>query len=159
MKQHLIFALLAIGATSSTGALATDIEEYARVLNVTPQVDRVNQPRQVCGAAPAQERSLGGSIIGGVAGALLGNQVGNGNGRVAATAAGAITGAIVGDRIDNQGGAGQGARDCQVVDNWQERANGYLVTYEYNGRQYTTVMPNRPGDRIKLYISIIPSRM
>lgn len=52
---------------------------------------------------------------------------------------------------------GQGQRqECQTVDHWQTRANGYAVTYEYRGRRYTTVLPHDPGDRLKVRISVTP---
>jgi uncharacterized protein YcfJ len=107
------------------------------------------------------ERGMGGSIVGGVAGGILGNQVGNGNGRTAATAAGAIIGAIAGDRIENSNNAGtvveqQPVRQCQNVDHWETRPNGYAVTYEYHGHTYTAMMPYDPGDRMKVRVSVTP---
>ncbi|MFZ6687219.1 glycine zipper 2TM domain-containing protein [Undibacterium sp. SXout11W] len=146
---------------------AADFEEYARIVNVVPQVEQINVPRQECqtvyeNVQQPQERSNTGGIIGGIAGGLLGSQVGNGNGRIAAAAAGAITGAIVGDRVDNNNNNAQPGyttrpvRQCRNVDNWQTRTNGYAVTYEYNGRSYTSVMPYDPGSRVRLRVSITP---
>ena len=147
---------------------AADFEDYARVTNVTPQVEQVNIPRQECQTQyetvqRPQDRSNAGGLIGGIAGGLLGSQVGGGSGRIAAAAAGAITGALVGDRMDNNGNNGQGGnyesrpvRQCRNVDNWQTRTNGYAVTYEYGGRRYTTVMPFDPGSRLRLQISLTP---
>jgi hypothetical protein len=43
-----------------------------------------------------------------------------------------------------------------LVDNWQTVSRGYLVTYRYNGRDYTTVMPNDPGNVIRLRIAVTP---
>lgn len=154
----------ALGASS---VYAADFEDYARVINVTPQIEQINTPRQECRTEyetvqRPQERSNTGGIIGGIAGGLLGSQVGGGNGRIAAAAAGAITGAIVGDRVDNNGNNGQPAydsrpvRQCRTVDNWQSRTSGYAVTYEYNGRSYTSVMPYDPGSRLRLHISLTP---
>ena len=145
---------------------AADFEEYARVVNVVPQVEQVNIPRQECqtvyeNVQQPQERSNAGGIIGGIAGGLLGSQVGGGNGRIAAAAAGAITGAIVGDRVDNNNNQPPGyttrpVRQCRNVDNWKTRTNGYAVTYEYNGRSYTSMMPYDPGSRLRLRVSITP---
>ena len=159
VQLKLILSFLALGAATAAGA--ADFEDYGRVLSVTPQVEQVNQPRQECRTeyiqAP-QSRGTGGAIIGGLAGGLLGNQVGGGNGRTAATAVGAITGAIVGDRMENNGNGGgeQQVRQCRTIDHWQSRTSGYAVTYEYRGRNYTSVMPYDPGDRIKLHVSITP---
>lgn len=146
-------------------AQAADFEDFANVTRVTPQMEQVNRPRQECRTEyvpveRSQGRGLGGSILGGVAGALLGNQVGGGNGRTAATAAGAIAGAVVGDRLENDGSGTttgeQAVRECRTIDQWETRRSGYAVTYEYNGRSYTTVMSDEPGDRIKVRVSVVP---
>lgn len=163
MRIHFT-TLASVLCLGTIGAVhAADFDDYGRVLSVTPQVEQYNQPRQECRTeyVPVQpQRSAGGAIIGGIAGGLLGNQIGGGNGRTAATAVGAITGAIVGDRVDNNGYNGnsteQAVRQCRTVDNWESRTSGYAVTYEYQGRSYTSVMPYDPGNRIKLRVSISP---
>lgn len=171
-KLSLTASMLALTA-ALPAAHAADFEDYARVVNVTPQVEQVNMPRQECRTEyetsqrhhqPQGERSAGGSIIGGIAGGLLGAQVGGGNGRVAAAAAGALTGAIVGDRMDNNGNNNNSqpsyesrpVRQCRNIDNWESRTNGYAVTYEYHNRTYTTVMPYDPGSRLRLHVSLTP---
>lgn len=165
MKLQVGLAVTAVCAGALSVASAAEFEDTARVLNVTPQVEQVNQPRQECRTEYVttqrqQQRGVGGSIVGGVAGGLLGNQVGNGNGRTAATAAGAIVGAIVGDRMENnQGGAvveQQPVQRCYTVDNWQTRNNGYSVTYEYHGHTYTAAMPYDPGERMRVRVSVVP---
>ncbi len=146
-------------------AYAAEFEDFANVTRVSPQVEQVNRPRQECKTEyvpveRSQGRGVGGSILGGVAGALLGNQIGGGNGRTAATAAGAIAGAVVGDRLENDGSGTtigeQPVRQCRTIDQWETRRNGYAVTYEYRGRTYTSVMPDEPGDRIKVRVSVTP---
>lgn len=169
MKKQLKLVLSLALLSAATGIQAAEFEETARVLNVTPQVEQYNQPREECHTeyVPApppqrQSRGVGGSILGGVAGGLLGNQVGGGNGRTAATAVGAIAGALVGDRLENtdnnNGGYApdQPVRQCRTVDHWQSRTNGYAVTYEYHGRSYTSVVPYDPGERIRLRVSVTP---
>lgn len=151
--------LVFIGATAS--AHAADFDDTARVVRVAPQIEQYNQPRQECHTEYRQQqpqgRNVGGSILGGLAGGILGNQVGGGNGRTAATAAGAIAGAIVGDRVENnQQQDQQQVQQCRTVDNWQSRNNGYSVTYEYNGHNYTSVMPYDPGERVRLRVSLNP---
>ena len=167
LKQITISTSLLGMALAMPAVHAADFEDSARIVNVTPQVEQINVPRQECqtvyeNVQQPQARSNTGGIIGGIAGGLLGSQVGNGNGRIAAAAAGAITGAIVGDRVDNNGNNAQPGyttrpvRQCRNVDNWQTRTNGYAVTYEYNGRTYTSVMPYDPGSRVRLRVSITP---
>jgi uncharacterized protein YcfJ len=158
------FSLLCLSMVSAVQS--ADFDEYARVVNVAPQIEQFNQPRQECRTEyvqvqpPQRERGIGGSIIGGLAGGILGNQVGGGNGRTAATAVGAITGAIVGDRMENNndhpGTMEQPVRQCRSVDHWESRTNGYAVTYEYHGRTYTSVMPYDPGEKVRLHVSLTP---
>lgn len=158
-------ATLAVAmAGACCAAQAADFEDFARVVSVTPQYEQVNYPQQECRTeyVPVQRdsRGMGGSIIGGIAGGILGNQVGGGSGRTVATAAGAIAGAIVGDRIENNGQGGayeqQAVRNCRTVDNWQQRNNGYAVTYEYHGRMSTVVLPYDPGQRLRVRVAVSP---
>lgn len=140
--------------------------DTARVLSAIPQTDRINSPRQECHTEYERnsyynsgDRDVGGAIIGSIAGGLLGSQIGKGKGRIAGAAVGAATGAIVGDRIDNSGQQGYSNRPverCTVSDNWQTVTRGYLVTYRYNGRTYSTTMPSDPGDTINLRVSVVP---
>ena len=153
-------------------AHAAEFEDYGRVVRVAPRTEQVRQPRQECKTeyvqVPVQQqpqsRSPGGAIIGGIAGALLGNTVGGGSGRAAATAAGAIAGAVVGDRVDNNGRPvnqnpdiqEQAVRQCRTVDAWESRTIGYDVTYDYRGRNYTSMMQRDPGERVRLRVSVEP---
>lgn len=163
LRAKLVVSLVCFGAAAA--AAAGDFEDYARVVNVTPQTEQVNYPQQECHTEYVttqrqQQRGVGGSILGGVAGGIIGNQVGGGSGRTVATAAGAIAGAIVGDRLENNNGGTvseqQPVRQCRTVDNWQTRTNGYAVTYEYRGHTYTSVMPYDPGERLPVRISVMP---
>lgn len=152
----------------------SSFQDWARVTNVQPQYQRVNVPQQQCtteivydqhGAYRSDNRSLGGVVIGGLAGGILGNQVGGGSGKTAATAAGAVVGAIVGDRISNDGYRGghqqvvrgREVQRCYTVDQWENRLTGYDVTYEYNGRRYTRVMQQHPGNRVRVNVSVSPA--
>ena len=159
----IIPALMA--ASLSVPAMANDqYYDTARVIAVTPQTERVNNPRQECHTEYVREsysnnRSPLGAIIGGVAGGLLGSQIGRGNGRVAGAAVGAGVGAVVGDRIGNNQSTSYGTRpveSCYTVDNWQTVNRGYLVTYRYNGQNYSTVTDNDPGDSIRVRVDVSP---
>ncbi|MFT5644204.1 MAG: hypothetical protein ACI83P_001758 [Janthinobacterium sp.] len=160
LQAKLLTSILCFGALPL--AQAVQFEDTGNVVRVTPLFEQVNRPRQECRTEYVQvqpQRSAGGSIIGGIAGALLGNQVGGGSGRAVATAAGAIGGAIVGDRVDNNGAGGvqeQAVRQCRTVDSWESRSNGYEVTYDYRGRNYTSVMAQDPGQRVRLRVSVEP---
>ena len=169
MRQTIILGLIAASVSLPVWADNDDYVDRARVISVSPQFDRVNSPRQQCRTEYVREsyyeqpqRSLGGAIIGGVAGGLLGNTIGRGNGRVAAAAVGAGVGAIVGDRYDNNGRTSQSRERvesrpierCVTVDNWSQVPAGYLVNYEYNGRQYSTITDSDPGRYIPVQVAI-----
>ncbi|HEX5539652.1 MAG TPA: glycine zipper 2TM domain-containing protein [Methylophilaceae bacterium] len=163
-KVKLIVPAL-MAATLSLPAMAHD-EYYdsAHVLAVTPQTERVNYPVEECQTEYVREsagsRSPIAAIIGGVTGGLLGSQIGKGNGRVAGAAVGAGVGAVVGDRISSrdQGYSERPVERCYSRDNWQTVSRGYLVTYRYNGRTYTTLTDRDPGDRIDVRVSVGPGR-
>ena len=171
MRQTLLLGLIA--ATVSLPVLADDdYEDRARVISATPQYERVNTPRQECRTEyvresyyEAPQRSNAGAIIGGLTGGLVGSRFGGGNGRIATAAIGAGLGAIVGDRYDNNGRDSRGrervesrpVERCVTVDNWQQVSAGYLVNYEYNGRQYSTVTNDNPGRFIPVHVAVRPN--
>jgi uncharacterized protein YcfJ len=161
--------LSALGVCALPLAHAGDFEDFGRVVRVQPRIEQVRTPRRECRTdyvqAPVQQqRSQGGTVIGGITGALLGSQVGGGNGKVAAAAAGAIAGAMVGDHVDNDGRSGyagtqeQAVQRCRNVDAVEQRTDGYDVTYDYRGHSYTTVMSRDPGDRVRLRVSVEPEQ-
>jgi uncharacterized protein YcfJ len=151
-----------MASTFATQAMADDYFDTAAVLSVTPQVERVNTPRQECHTEYVRESysnnsSPAGAIIGGIAGGLLGSTIGKGDGKIAAAAVGAGVGAIVGDRVGNNQANGVVDRPvdrCVTVDNWQNVSRGYLVTYRYNGRDFTTVTDEMPGSTIKVRVGV-----
>jgi uncharacterized protein YcfJ len=166
MKFQTKLLLSALSLAALPLAQAGDFDDFGRVVRVQPRTEQVRIPRQECRTeyvqAPVQQqRSAGGSVIGGIAGALLGSQVGGGNGKVAAAAAGAIAGAVVGDRVDNDGRpqtAGvqeQAVRQCRTVEALETRNAGYEVTYEYRGHSYTQMMSRDPGERVHLRVSVV----
>lgn len=164
-------ALLLTGAVALPAAADDVYYETAQVLSVSPRTETINNPRQEChteyerGASynsyNSGERDVGGAIIGGIAGGLIGSNVGKGKGRVASAAIGAATGALVGDRIDNSNNgynttSTRPIERCASIDNWQTVTRGYVVTYRYNGRDLTTVMPYDPGNTLRLRIAVVP---
>jgi uncharacterized protein YcfJ len=174
MNMQAKLMIAALGLTALPMVQAVEFEDFGRVVRVQPRVEQVRQPRQECRTeyvqAPVQQyqqqRGAGGSIVGGLAGALLGNQVGGGTGRVAATAAGAIAGAVIGDRVENDGRGmnqpqqmqEQAVRQCRTVESYEPRTNGYEVTYDYRGRNYSTIMARDPGERVRLHVSVEPAQ-
>lgn len=118
--------------------------------------------------------AAGSMILGGLIGAAVGNQVGRGDGRRAATVAGAIIGSALGhdaaERRAARGyepyGAYRGAPesrsyevercDTRYEDDWEERVDGYRVTYDYHGQIRTTRLPYDPGDRMRVRVDVRP---
>ncbi|HYE41693.1 MAG TPA: glycine zipper 2TM domain-containing protein [Ramlibacter sp.] len=168
--KRIALPALALVAAAAAHAQPQDFVDRARVQRVDPQYQTVQVPRDECTSqwvtepAPAPAvgaGGYGGVIIGGVAGGLIGNQVGKGHGREAATAAGAVIGAIAGDRIANRGvqpqpQAQREVRSCRTVYEQQSQLTGYLVTYEYRGHQYSTVMREQPGATLPVRVSVVP---
>ncbi len=144
---------------------------------------RVTVPRRECwtetryqeveypigGGYEPHRGAAGSMILGGILGAAIGNQIGQGDGRRAATVAGAIIGSAIGhdaaDRRNDRYANDQGyyresrpyeAQRCEIRydDSYEDRIDGYRVTYEYNGRLHTTRLPYDPGDRIRVRVDV-----
>lgn len=156
-----------------------DAYDYAKVIDVQPLTTRVRvtTPQRACwdetrvdergyGNGPLPRSTAGGAVLGAVIGGVLGHQIGHGRGRDAATAAGVVIGAAVGGQQAQRRAAqsAAGPREYTVQrcetryqETWEERTDGYRVTYVYNGRRQVTEMPNRPGDRIRVRVDVSPA--
>ncbi len=134
-------------------------QEQGRVISSTPLIAQVAVPRQVCTneqvTSQTQHKSGAGALMGGVAGGALGNAVGNGNGRAAATVIGIFGGAILGDRIEGvqPQAQTQNVQRCITQTFYENRAVGYNVVYEFNGKQYQVQMPQDPGPFVSLQVT------
>ena len=152
--------------------------EYARVVDVQPLTRRVrvtSPVRECWNETRYDERSYGPSpqragstLLGAAIGAAIGHQIGHGQGRRAATVAGAVIGGAIGnDQAKRREGA-YGNRPppreytverCEVRyhDTWEERTDGYRVTYVYKGRRQVTTLPYRPGEKIRVRVDVTPA--
>jgi uncharacterized protein YcfJ len=156
--------------------------DYARVVDVDPIVRhvRVTTPKRECwtetryeevrhGGYDPRRGAAGSMILGGIIGAAVGNQIGRGDGRRAATVAGAVIGSAIGhDAADRRNARNAGpvytetrpyeTERCEVRydESYEERIDGYRVTYEYAGRRQTTQLPYDPGDRIRVRVDVRP---
>lgn len=147
--------------------------DYARVVDVQPLTRRVRvtTPQRECWDETRVDQgrggprtSAGGAILGAVIGGVIGHQIGSGRGRDAATAAGAVIGAGVGARQAERNSGNAPAReytvercDTRYSEHWEERVDGYRVTYVYNGRRQVTQLPYKPGDRIRVRVDVSPA--
>ncbi len=122
----------------------------------------------------APRSSAGNMILGGIVGAAIGNQIGSGDGRRAATVAGAIIGSAIGHDIaarrdargtndsrygyDDRGSRAYTVERCgtRYREDWEERIDGYRVTYEYNGIRQTTRLPYDPGRQLRVRVEVRP---
>ena len=143
-------------------AFATDYVDSAPVVSSVPVYQAVSEPQQQCWTESVtsyeEHRSPGGVILGGLTGGLLGNTIGRGNGRVASTVVGAMIGAVVGDHIANRNNEAVAVtrpiQRCQTVASYRQVLTGYQVTYNYNGRNTTVVLPYDPGPRVPIEIGV-----
>jgi uncharacterized protein YcfJ len=170
INQALLVSLVFAGTSISASAGHDRYSDRARVISVTPQVERVNTPVQECRTEYVREsyyennrRSNAGAIVGTIAGGLIGSRFGGGNGRLVTTAVGAGLGAVIGDRHDNRYSQPRERVEtrpverCATVDHWETVNRGYLVDYKYNGRRYTTETAEHPGRYIPVNVSVRPS--
>ncbi|MCB1980299.1 MAG: glycine zipper 2TM domain-containing protein [Burkholderiaceae bacterium] len=150
MKKILLLSLLA-GVSSLAAA-----QERGRVLSVTPIIEQVAVPRQVCGnetVYTGPRTSGGGAVLGAIAGGAAGNAIGKGGGRAAATALGVIGGAVLGNHIEGNGRPEyQTVQRCGTETTYENRTAGYDVVYEYAGKRYTTRTQYDPGRTIALSV-------
>ncbi len=150
--------------------------DYARVLEVTPLMERVRygEPVRECYDVQRVERMdrgpdrVGATVAGGLLGAVIGHQFGGGSGRHAAT----LAGAVIGGAIANDAAGRAQARDdyygprervsygeeCRVreQERVEERVRAYRVAYRYHGRDYVTELPYDPGARLRVAVDARP---
>jgi uncharacterized protein YcfJ len=151
--------------TLAAPAFATDYTDSAPVVSSVPVYQTVSEPQQQCWTESVtgyeDRRSPGGAILGGLTGGLLGSTIGKGNGRVASAAVGAAIGALVGDHLGNRdNGVAAVTRPiqrCQTVASYRQVLTGYQVTYDYNGRNTTVVLPYDPGPRVPIEVGVAGS--
>ncbi|MEO8157133.1 MAG: glycine zipper 2TM domain-containing protein [Betaproteobacteria bacterium] len=160
MKTRMAAPLLL--AVLAAPAIAVDYTDSAPVVSSVPVYQTVSEPQQQCWTESVtsyeRNRSPGGAILGGLTGGLLGSTVGRGNGRVASAAVGAAIGALVGDHLGNRDNyevaVSRPQQRCQTVQSYHQVLTGYQVTYYYNGRNTTVVLPYDPGPRVPIAIGV-----
>lgn len=157
MKKIALFSTLSLIAVAGFAQ-----QETARVVSVTPTMQQVSVPRQVCSneqVTTVPQKSGAGALMGAIAGGAMGNAVGGGNGHAAATMLGVLGGAILGDKIEGSDAPAQvqNVQHCSTQRVLENRIASYQVIYEFGGKQYSVQMPYDPGPTIKLQITPISS--
>ncbi|HLQ13994.1 MAG TPA: glycine zipper 2TM domain-containing protein [Steroidobacteraceae bacterium] len=153
--------------------------DYARVTHVEPRMRqvRVSVPRRECYEVPdddpgyrqvADRPAAGGMILGGLIGAVIGHQIGSGRERGVGTVAGAVIGSAIGHDADmrrhEEGTYGysrpreQSGERCETrySEQIEQRIDGYRVSYRYHDRDYQTVLPYDPGERLRVRVTVRP---
>ena len=64
-------------------------------------------------------------------------------------------GAMLGDQIEGQG---QPQQQCSVQTYTEYQTVGYMVRYEYNGKQYSAQFPSDPGPYVRLQVVPVNGR-
>jgi uncharacterized protein YcfJ len=178
MSRPIRILVAAAGIALASGAVLADDSrsdyDFAKVVHVEPlrrQV-RVSEPVRECwqesrpvSDGPFSYNNIGGTLIGGALGTAVGNQVGHGSGKDVARVAGALIGGAIGANVSRTrrqqlyGDQRQMVERCDVRyrDSYEERIDGYQVTYEYAGREYVTQMPYDPGEQIQVRVDVTPA--
>ena len=159
-----ITAVLLLTALAAP-AFATNYTDSAPVVSSVPVYQSVNEPRQQCWTESVtsyeERRSPGGAILGGLTGGLLGSTIGRGTGRGPSTVAGVFLGALVGDHLGNLDNSAvavtRPVQRCHTVESYRQVLTGYQVTYNYNGRNTTIVLPYDPGPRVPIQVRVTGS--
>jgi uncharacterized protein YcfJ len=146
-----------------------DRDDYAPVVNVEPIVQRVrvSNPERECWtedrpvySAPSGTE-IRSTIVGGLIGAAVGRHIGRDIHDPAAVVGGSLIGAAIGNDIGARRAERRGdyrevgyrpVERCAVSyhDSYEDRIDGYRVTYLYHGREYATRMAYDPGRRVRL---------
>lgn len=153
---------------------------YAKVVDVRTlyRTETVQIPHRECYTRTEYERvpqrrvsrrygSAFPTVAGGVIGGVIGRQFGSGNGRDAMTVIGSLVGAAVGHNASQRRHEEEvryttvRSRPVEHCEVWYETeehraVDGYLVTYRFAGRTYTTRTDDHPGKRIRIRVNVTP---
>ncbi|HEX9473900.1 MAG TPA: glycine zipper 2TM domain-containing protein [Steroidobacteraceae bacterium] len=119
------------------------------------------------GQGGGERPAAGGMILGGLIGAVIGHQFGHGHERGIGTVAGAVIGSAIGHEAAMQrrgeGDYGYAPRaqsgercETRYTERIEQRIDGYRVSYRYNDRDYQTVLPYDPGERLRVRVTVSP---
>ncbi|MCG2633549.1 MAG: glycine zipper 2TM domain-containing protein [Gammaproteobacteria bacterium] len=167
----LLAGLIALAMHTGAGASprSDSYYDYADVISAQQlyRTVRIDRPVRECWdeAVYMEDRRYNSHtpvILGGVVGGLLGHELGRkGSHGGLATAAGTVLGASIGRdaRQRNRGGRYQTVERCETrhESHEEERADGYRVTYRYQGQEYVARTETDPGDRFRVRVAVSPA--
>ena len=168
-KQSLMLG----AAIVTTNAMADVRYANAPVTDVEPIVETVAhvEPKEHCWFEDVPERVVSHSATTPLLGALIGGAVGNAVGHKKRNKqVGAVVGALIGGSIaadisreDRRRRVVSDRRVrrqvCEVVDEttYRREVTGYLVTYEFAGQSYQARMRQRPGETVRVRVTVGPA--
>ena len=119
-------------------------------------------------------------LVGGIIGGVIGNQLGR-SGDSGTRAGATVAGAIIGSALANNRSSAAARHRRQPTDvhrppretvttrpvercetrtdvRYEQRLDGYDVTYRYHGETFTTRMKRDPGSRLEVQVTVQPAR-
>jgi uncharacterized protein YcfJ len=102
------------------------------------------------------------TLLGSLVGGVIGHQFGGGRGKKALTVAGALAGASMASNAahsqEYESSDHAVYQRCTLTEEVREveSIEGYLVTYRYQGREFTRTTVDYPGSRIRLRVKVNP---
>ena len=121
----------------------------------------IRKPKEVCEERHVVKReadSAAPTIVGAIIGGALGNAVARGRSN---KNVGMVAGAVIGGAIGNDVGKQNGSEVVHLETvcyragdeiSYESVIDGYQVTYQLNGREYTVVMDRDPGPQMPVYV-------
>lgn len=175
VKTGIVAALVTTAAAIPQSVIAQEsFTDWATITRVEP-IERtytVRRPVEKCWMETVRvqrpgrsDGSITNELIGGILGGVVGNQFGDGSGKDAMTIAGAALGASIAndqEKLNRGAPAGGGhykeVEQCETVYETEEKREraGYRVSYRYNGHNFTTKMKSRPGDSLRVRVTVTP---
>lgn len=168
-KQNLMLGVALVSANAMADVRYAD----APVTGVEPIVETVAhvEPKEHCWFEDVPERAVTRSATTPLVGALIGGAIGNAMGsKKRNKQVGAVVGALLGGSIAADINRREGEHRvvsnrrvrrqvCEVVDEttYRREVTGYLVTYEYAGQTYQARMLKRPGDHVRVRVTVGPA--
>ena len=168
-KQNLMLGAALVSANAMADVRYAD----APVTNVEPIVETVAhvEPKEHCWFEDVPKRVVTQSATTPLVGALIGGAIGNAMGNKKRNKqVGAVVGALLGGSIAADISRREGERRvvsnqrgrrqvCEAVDEttYRREVTGYLVTYEYAGQTYEARMRQRPGDHVRVRVTVGPA--
>ncbi len=160
-------------AFALTGLIATQIvfadhnahKQFAQVTRVDPVYEEVafEEPREYCWDETVyyeQRKNSAAPLLGAIIGGVIGHNVGHGSSNKKMGAfVGAGVGAAIGSHSARDDGHYHVERRCETVydRHWKKELVGYDVTYRYHGVEYQTRLPEHPGKKLRVNVTVTPA--